>query len=73
MTIEHEESFEEFLEGRIEEIEGILGHLLLDYWEGKSIDPYLPEIEEWLGDDWHVDLSDEDLKRIYAIKSWADG
>lgn len=72
-AIEHEKTYEEYLEGEIDSITGVLEQLLLDHWEGKSIDPYVPEIEEWLGDDWHVDLSDEDLKRVYEIKGWIDG
>lgn len=58
------------LEADIETIEKILHRLILAHGEHKPIEAILEEIEEWMGDDWFIDLSDEDQKRLDAIKGW---
>lgn len=62
--------YAKFLEGDLALIEEILGRLILAHGEHKPLDGLIEEIEEWMGDDWHINLSDEDQKRLDAIKGW---
>jgi hypothetical protein len=62
--------YAKYLEKDVEAISKILGKLILAHGEGKPIDAFIPQIEEWLGDDWYVDLSKKDQKRLDAIKGW---
>lgn len=65
--------FVEFLSRDLDTIEDILQQLVLDHGEHKPIDSWIAKIEDWMGDDWHVDLSEEDQKRLDAIKGWTYG
>lgn len=62
--------YAKFLERDIHAIEKILGQLVLAHGEHKPIDEFVAAIERWLGDDWNIDLSEEDQKRLNAIKGW---
>lgn len=62
--------YAKFLESELEQIEEILRRLILDHGEHKPIDALIEEIEDWMGDDWYFALSDEDQKRLDAIKGW---
>lgn len=65
--------YAKFLERQCEAIEKILYRLILNHGEGKPIDGILEEIQEWLGDDWHINLSEADQARLDAIKGWTYG
>ena len=65
--------YAKFLEHDLELISVILKRLILDHGEGKPIDALIGEIEEWLGDDWFIDLSKKDQKRLDKIKGWTYG
>lgn len=62
--------YAKFLEQRIDDICTILGQLVLAHGEHKPIDSLIEEIEEWMGDDWYIDLSEADQKRLDEIKGW---
>jgi hypothetical protein len=67
----YDSPYAKHLEREIHKIEKILGQLVLAHGEHKSIDEFVPAIEEWMGgDDWYWSLSDEDQKRLDAIKGW---
>ena len=65
--------YAQFLEADLDVIDEILRRLILAHGEHKPIDSIIEEIEEWMGDDWMVDLSEEDQKRLDAIKGWTYG
>lgn len=65
--------YAKFLEKDLEEIEEILRRLVLAHGEHQPLDSLLAEIEAWMGDDWYWALSDEDQKRLDAIKGWTYG
>lgn len=67
----YDSPYAKFLEKDLARIEKILQRLMLDYWERKPIDSIIAEIEEWMGDDWYIELSREDEKRLCAIKGWS--
>lgn len=65
-----DEGYAKFLEGMLDEICAILGQLVLEHGEHKPIDSLIEKIEEWMGDDWYIDLSEADQKRLDEIKGW---
>lgn len=62
--------YAQYLECEIDTICKKLGKLILAHGERKPIDALLADIEEWMGDDWYVDLSKKDQKRLDKIKGW---
>ena len=65
--------YAKFLEEQLDEVEKILRLLVLEHGEHKSVDHLIAEIEQWMGDDWFYVLSEEDQKRLDAIKGWTYG
>ncbi|HEX3523929.1 MAG TPA: hypothetical protein VHT52_17815 [Stellaceae bacterium] len=62
--------YAKFLEEELTHISRILAQLILAHGEHKPIDDLIASIEQWLGDDWDVLLSEEEHKRLDAIKGW---
>lgn len=62
--------YAQFLEQLLDEIEQILQRLILEHGEHKPIEAVIAEIEQWLGDDWYIALSEADRERLDAIKGW---
>ena len=72
MELGYDTPYAKFLETRTRELEKILHQLILAHGERKPIEAFIVRIEDWLGDDWCIDLSDEDAERLASIKGWND-
>lgn len=62
--------YAQFLERMMDDVCTILEQLILAHGEHKPIDSYIAEIEKWMGDCWWIDMSEQDQKRLDAIKGW---
>lgn len=65
------EAYAEYLEREIEQITEILTHMLFAYYEEKPTETYIFQIEDWLGDDWHLELDDDSQERLEKTR-WGD-
>lgn len=72
MADEREKSYEQFLEECLGEIEKTLALLLWAREQGQSVaemKELFDEIEKWLGDDWGLDLPEEQQNAYYRYHS----
>ena len=61
----NDSGYEQFLEGILDQINKILARLLWAHAQGKSLDPIFAEIEVWMGDDWWMELSEEEQELFF--------
>jgi hypothetical protein len=66
-------SFGVYLQQELDRITEILEKLLIVRGEDRSlnsVDDILGEIEEWMGDDWYIDLDEKDEERLNKNRGW---
>ena len=71
-----EKGYEKFLEDDLEHVDALTTKLVVEHMRrtppGTPLDPTILEIKEGLGDDWYVDLSEDEQKVVGAHEGWRD-